>query len=162
VDNSTASTKTSSSKIYWIAGVVVIAVGLIWYVMSPKASTMDADGDESTPVAQTTDNSSAPSSATYKDGTYTAQGDYSTHVGPEEITITLTLKDNVITDTQFSSVPNAPMSARYQGMFVDNYKQFVIGKNVNTVHLGKVSGSSLTPIGFNDALEKIKLQAINS
>lgn len=98
-------------------------------------------------------------SANYKNGTFTADGSYMTHVGPESVTITVTLKDNVITDTTFNATPNAPMSARFQDMFAQNYKPLVIGKNINDVQLGKVSGSSLTPIGFNDALAKIKAQA---
>lgn len=51
------------------------------------------------------------------------------------------------------------MSARFQDLFAQNYKPLVIGKNIDEVQLGKVSGSSLTPMGFNDALAKIKTQA---
>lgn len=98
----------------------------------------------------------------YKDGTYTAEGAYAVHAGPEEITITVTLKNDVIVDSQFQAVPNLKMSQRYMDMFSENYKQLVVGKNIADVNLTKVSGSSLTPIGFNDALAKIKAQAVVS
>ena len=35
----------------------------------------------------------------------------------------------------------------------------IAAKNINEVKLDKISGSSLTPQGFNNALEKIKQQA---
>jgi hypothetical protein len=40
-----------------------------------------------------------------------------------------------------------------------DYKQYVVGKKIDEVQLTKVSGSSLTPQGFNDALAKIKAEA---
>lgn len=101
----------------------------------------------------------SPSASSYKDGTYTAEGDYMTHVGPEAIHITITLKGDVIVDSQFQGTPNAAMSQGYMQMFADNYKPLVIGKNIDDVQLDRVSGSSLTPMGFNDALAKIKVQA---
>jgi len=100
-----------------------------------------------------------PGAASYKDGTYTAQGEYVTHAGPESVTVTLTLKDGIVTDSQFQGTPNAMMSGRYMQMFADNYKPMVIGKSIDSLELSKVSGSSLTPMGFNDALAKIKAQA---
>lgn len=132
-------------------------------VTPPVATTTDVTATSTgtsaaattTPVTTTT----KPSASVYKDGTYTAEGDYTTHVGPESIQITLTLKNDVITDSQFSGTPNAPMSQRFMDMFSQNYKTMVVGKNIDQVNLGKVSGSSLTPIGFNDALAKIKAQA---
>lgn len=114
-----------------------------------------------TPVVEATQPSSehVVSIGTYKDGTYSADGQYEVHKGSEHIKITVTLKDNVITDSQFEATPAFPMSQRFMDMFSSNYKAAVIGKNINEVHLGKISGSSLTPNGFNNALEKIKAQA---
>jgi hypothetical protein len=95
----------------------------------------------------------------YKNGTYTAQGDYTYHSGSESITITITLKDGIITDSAFEGIPKATMSARFMAMFDKGYKELIVGKNIDEVNLTKVSGSSRTPIGFNDALAKIKAQA---
>jgi hypothetical protein len=55
--------------------------------------------------------------------------------------------------------PNHPESVQFEGMFADSYKPLVVGKSVDSINLDKVSGSSLTPKGFNDALDQIKSQA---
>lgn len=100
-----------------------------------------------------------PSATLYKDGTYSADGVYSSPAGAEDIGVTLTLKGDVVTDA--SVVPHATnMKSKFmQGMFIDGYKAQVIGKNISDLHLTKISGSSLTPAGFNDAVAKIEVQA---
>ena len=52
-----------------------------------------------------------------------------------------------------------PMSVKFQNSFIGGYKQYVTGKDINTVHLTKVAMSSLTPNGFNSALQSIEDQA---
>jgi hypothetical protein len=44
-------------------------------------------------------------------------------------------------------------------MFVSGYKQYVVGKNIASIHLDRVSGSSLTGAGFNAALARIEIEA---
>lgn len=100
-----------------------------------------------------------PAAHAYKDGTYTADGDYTYHSGSERITLTVTLKNDVIADTKLSYVPTNKMSERFMGMFAGGYREMVVGHNIAEVQLDKVSGSSRTPIGFNDAIEKIKAKA---
>ena len=95
----------------------------------------------------------------YKDGTYTATGDYESPTQAEQITITVTLKKGVITDTSATNDAPDKVGQKFQNQFISGYKQQVVGKKVNEVNLSRVSGSSLTPAGFNDALSKIKTQA---
>lgn len=145
---------TSSKSPIFIGAIVVAVVVLVLAYTMYRRSPAD---DVQTPIVQ-------PSTATttvgsYKDGTYTADGAYTVHAGPEKVTITLTLKDGIVTDSQFQATPNLPMSQRFMDMFANNYKPLVIGKKLSEIHLDKVSGSSYTPIGFNSALEKIKSQA---
>jgi uncharacterized protein with FMN-binding domain len=119
-----------------------------------------ADALRESPTKASTGVTSVKATASdYKDGTYSAVGDYTYHSGPESITITITLANDIITDTTFKGVPNVAPSQKFMDMFAGGYKELVIGKDIDEVHLDKVSGSSRTPIGFNDALEKIKLQA---
>ncbi len=94
-----------------------------------------------------------------KDGTYTATGDYYSPGGAEQIQVTVTLKNNIITAASVQPEGVGRMSQRMQGMFAANFAPLVIGKNINDVQLGKVSGSSLTGQGFNDALNKIMTEA---
>lgn len=95
----------------------------------------------------------------YKDGTYSSTGEYTSPAGKEEVGVSLTLKNNIVTDVTFTPKATNEISVKLQTMFADGYKTLVVGKDINTVKLNKVSGSSLTPKGFNDAIEKIKLQA---
>ncbi len=103
--------------------------------------------------------SSSSTTGTYKDGTYTVVGDYISPGGAEQIGVTATLKNGILTDVEAEPKAQRPTSVKYQGIFKDNFKPLVVGKNIDEVRLDKVSGSSLTPKGFNDALEKIKAQA---
>jgi uncharacterized protein with FMN-binding domain len=95
----------------------------------------------------------------YKDGTYTAVGDYTSPGGAENIGVTVTLKNDVIESADVKSMAERPNTIKFQGIFIENYKPLVIGKNIDEVKLDRVSGSSLSPKGFNDALDKIKAEA---
>lgn len=143
--------KTFSKGIFAaIAAVVVLAIVSIL----PKKSA---------PVVQpatthmNTDATSMMSS--YKDGTYTATGNYDSPAGNETIGVTVTLKDGVIVSSDVVGQARDEKSIRYQGKFISGYKALVIGKKIDEVQLDFVSGSSLTPAGFNDALSQIKAQA---
>ena len=95
----------------------------------------------------------------YKDGSYTATGSYMSPGGQDQIGVTLTLANDIITDVSINPQAGDRTSSRYMARFASGYKQYVVGKNIADVNLTNVSGSSLTPIGFNDALNQIKAQA---
>lgn len=158
----------SKKTFWWIIGIVVaiIVVILIFHVVKNSEST----GNNQAPVAEVPTEpvatSSEPSASStpassdeYKDGTYSAEGDYASHIGPEHIEVTLTLKDDIITSATVTPGAVNPTSMHYQGLFISGYQQVVIGKDISTLTVGKVSGSSLTPKGFNDAIAKIKAEA---
>lgn len=98
----------------------------------------------------------------FSDGTYAANGAYTSPAGEEEINISLILKDEVIIDSKFTSKAVNPSSKQWQNIFGSGYREKIIGKPISTLSLTAVSGSSLTPRGFMDALEKIKRQAKNA
>lgn len=95
----------------------------------------------------------------YKDGVYSAVGTYNSPGGIDNLGVSVTLKGGVIVDSAVTNQAGDNTSVRYQNMFISGYKQFVTGKNIDEVTIGKVSGSSLTGTGFNAALTKIKIQA---
>ncbi len=95
----------------------------------------------------------------YKDGTYSATGSYMSPGGEDQIMVTLTLTNDVITSVSVTPAAGDRTSERYQNYFISGYKQYVIGYNIASVNLTYVSGSSLTPIGFDDALSQIEAQA---
>lgn len=94
--------------------------------------------------------------ATYKDGTYQAVGSYVSPGGPVKINLTVTIKDGAIVSTSLVAVEASEQARDYIQQFTDGYRPFVIGKSIDDVQLSRVAGSSLTSIGFNDALEQIK------
>ncbi len=150
-----------------VAVIVILAVaagGFIFLQNKDGFFEQNETSEESTsnlnPTSVPTNQQSANTTpANYKDGTYTAEGDYMTHGGPEAISVTLTLSNNSIKDVSVKPEAKDQMSELMQGQFISAYKPMVIGKNIDSVTLSKVSGSSLTPLGFNDALTKIKTQA---
>ena len=96
----------------------------------------------------------------FQDGEYTATG---TYIPPsntkEEVTVSLTLSDGVVTDLEVSTSGNHPTSKRYQAEFTDGVQQEVVGKPLDEVKVDKIASSSLTSSGFNKALDEIKSEA---
>ena len=104
--------------------------------------------------------SSAPSAAqSYEDGTYAAAGNYRSPAGTEEVQVTLTLQNDIITAAIFKGMAVAPKSVTMQGKFAAGFEEAVVGKSIDELSLTVVNGSSLTPMGFMEAVAKIKAEA---
>ncbi len=152
--------KKSNGAMVW--GVVVLVIALAGfggykYMGSSSSQVNDPTADlpigvpETTPVTTTAN--------MYKDGTYTSKGSYNSPAGAEQIDVTLTLKDDMITDVTVKSLATVDASKNWQNKFIGGVKAEVVGKKLSEVNLTKVSGSSLTPKGWNDAIIKIQTQA---
>ena len=96
---------------------------------------------------------------TYRNGQYQASGSYRSPGGEESIDVTLSLTNGVITDIAVTPNATLPNSIAFQNMFTEGIKEQVMGKHIDDLDITHVSGSSLTPKGFNEALEQIKTQA---
>ncbi len=149
------------NKTFYITAVILIIIIIAGYLLfgrSNEATAPTTAGPNETPTTPSTD---TPPAATfkYKDGTYSVKGNYVSPGGPEEIPVTITLKNDIITAATMTVNSPRPMSQNFQTQFHDNFQTFVVGKNIDEVTLVKVSGSSLTPKGFNDALAKVKVEA---
>lgn len=155
----TEQTKRSTLPIKIGAGIllILIYVGVTMYVKSTRetrpANTLNASSTEQANSQQ------IPSATVYKNGTYTATGDYMTPGGKEQVTVTVTITDDKIISTTASAQAKAPASKQFQDEFINNYQSQVVGKKIAEVKLDKVSGSSLTPKGFNAAIEQIRAQS---
>lgn len=167
-----------NSKYTFLAvAVIVVIAGGGYYLSSQKTvGTGGVEGIKTTQqAAQSVPVSQSPSAApsdtppqtappqeskgVYKDGTYEVMGNYQSPGGSEQIDVKLTLQNDVISDITVVPQATRSMSQHFQQLFTDNYKLLVIGKKIDSVQLDTVSGSSLTPKGFNDALSQIKQQA---
>lgn len=143
--------------------VAIVALAIFGYEATKKKDTSAAETatvPSGAPTAAKQEQATEGAAAsTYKDGTYTVTGDYTVPGGPEKIEVKLTLVGDVITGAEVVSKAERPISKEKQAAFIGGYKDLVVGKNIDEVQLDKVSGSSLTPKGFNDAVKKIKEEA---
>ncbi|VXB52887.1 conserved exported hypothetical protein [Arthrobacter sp. 9AX] len=124
---------------------------------APAATGGAAGTSAATPSAATS--SLASSGSTYKDGTYSADGNYVSPNGTETVGVQLTLAEGKITDVSITQHPSNPNTRKFQGEFAGGIAGQVVGKNIDELNVSKVAGSSLTSGGFNEAVEKIKQEA---
>ncbi|QOT22305.1 hypothetical protein [Paenarthrobacter sp. YJN-D] len=97
--------------------------------------------------------------STYKDGTYSADGTYTSPNGQETVGVELTLAADKVSAVNITVHPSNPNTKKFQGEFASGIAAQIVGKDVDELKVSKVAGSSLTSGGFNDALEQIKSQA---
>jgi uncharacterized protein with FMN-binding domain len=135
---------------------------------APSGAAGGANGSASTTspaaCASSTPAAASASSGTsdgqpYRDGTFCADGHYTSPNGPETIGVALTLKSGVVTDVQIVEHPTSANTRLYQQHFASGVKDVVVGKKLADLKVGIVSGSSLTGQGFNDAVSAIKREA---
>jgi len=158
--------KPQSTAIIGIISLVIISliVGGVYVLKSVSddnsvTSTMMND-TASQPSDSTT--GSTPMMNSYKDGTYEATGNYNTPGGNESIDVTIVIQNGKIVDSSVTNSAKSRESRAYQSDFVNGYKDLVKGKGISTLRLSRVAGSSLTPRGFNEAIDAIKTQATKS
>lgn len=112
--------------------------------------------------AANADGGSADTSASYADGTYTATGSYTSPAGQESVEVELTLADDVVTDVTVTPEATDPQAKNFQSKFAGGIADEVVGKDIDTLNVSRVAGSSLTSGGFNQALASIKSEALDS
>lgn len=148
-----------------IVAVVLVAAVTAVVVFSSRQSNnqgVTADNETAQTNQATTSGSgtnNATTSGSYKDGTYSATGRYQTPGGSESIGVNVTIADGTITDASVTQRPISDEAHEYQAAFASGFKSQVVGKKINDVSLTRVAGSSLTPDGFNNAIDTIKTQA---
>lgn len=137
---------TTSTRIFALAGLGLTAT------LAGCSAAPGTGGDGTGPV---------DTSAEYADGTYTADGPYVAPSGQESITVEITLADDIVTAVTVTPHATEGEQAIHQGEFVDGIAAEVVGKDIDTLNVSRVGGSSLTSKGFNQALATIKAQALS-
>jgi uncharacterized protein with FMN-binding domain len=97
--------------------------------------------------------------STYKDGTYSADGTYISPNGQETVGVELSLSNDTVSAVNITVHPSNPNTRKFQGEFKDGIAGQIVGKKLDELKVSKVSGSSLTSGGFNQAVEAIKAKA---
>lgn len=124
-----------------------------------ETDTGDVNTTGST-TENTTNTGSAEEVSAYQDGTYTAAGTYASPAGPESITVTLKVKDGAVSSVSIVNEATNEASIMYQENFAKGISAKVVGKSLDEIGgYSAINGSSLTPNGFDAALEAIKDQA---
>lgn len=138
--------------------IVLVGIAVTAVIVIHNNSNMTSNNSTST-TSSPANPADTATTTTYKDGTYNATGSYSSPGGRQSIELTVTLKEGIIISTSLVADATDRDAKDYQSQFADNYKNLVVGKNIDRVALSRVAGSSLTSNGFNDALDQIKSDA---
>ena len=123
----------------------------------PEPSTSGPTATQTASPSGSAAGSTAPSASDYKDGTYSAMGEYGG--GPSYLDVTVTLSDNVITAVTVEPQAENEESRDYQERFAAAVPDEVVGKGLDEAEVGKLAGASTCPDGFNDAIAQIRDQA---
>ncbi|MFE5836982.1 hypothetical protein [Arthrobacter sp. NPDC056493] len=128
----------------------------------PAAQESDPSAAASASASGTATASASPSgsAAGYKDGTYSADGNYKSPNGTETVGVQLTLANGTVSAVEITEHPSNPNTRKFQGQFASGIADQVVGKSLDEINVSKVAGSSLTSGGFNQAVEAIKAQAL--
>ncbi len=133
---------------------------------APKATTAPVKAAATAPsTAPSATPTPTPSpvvpTSTYKDGNYSATGTYNSPGGKETLRVTIDMANDVITALAVTSVHIDSTAAAYETAFEGGIQAIVVGKDIDSLNVGPVAGSSLTSIGFNRAITTIKGLAKN-
>ncbi|HEX3678721.1 MAG TPA: hypothetical protein VHU90_03280 [Galbitalea sp.] len=132
-------------------------VGALAGCASTTSASSSTDGTSA--ASGTTATSTSDDSSTYKDGTYSADGSYVSPGGQEEIAVTLTVKNDLITAVSVRTVAADAEATQYEAQFASGISAVAVGKDLGALSVGTVAGSSLTSHGFDVALAAIRSKA---
>lgn len=152
--------------IVFAALIPVVIVGAFVFMPEEQASApapstpaaTDTTGMETIATETSGTETVTTESLAYENGTYTADGEYASPMGPEKVTVTMTVANDIVTDVSVAT-HGIGASALWQGKFASGIQKVAVGKSLGDLQVSNVSGSSLTPIGFNAAVEAIRVQA---
>lgn len=102
----------------------------------------------------------ADTSASYADGTYSAEGSYISPAGEQSVAVELTLEDDVVTEVTVTPEADDPQAKGFQEKFASGIADAIVGKDIDTLDVSRVAGSSLTSGGFAKAVDAIKAEAL--
>lgn len=96
----------------------------------------------------------------YTDGTYVAEGSYTAPSGLAVITVSIKVADDVVSWVHVAPGTFVGDPFTFQDTFAKAVPDLVLGKDLDEVSVSRVAGSSLTSQAFNQAVDKIKSEAI--
>jgi uncharacterized protein with FMN-binding domain len=100
-----------------------------------------------------------PSMSVYRDGRFTATGHYLTPGGNESIAVNIDIEADTVTASDIEVEATSPTARQFQEQFRNTIAGRVTARPLAGLSVSRVSGASLTSLGFNDALAKIRQEA---
>lgn len=154
-------TVRQGSALAGIAGTLLLAGCAAEASSAPTTTATPVPHSAAAAAPEVTSTGSAATAAgsRYKDGTYTAGGSYQTPETVEKISVSITVKSDTVTAVEVTGDPQASETKHYQSQFIGGISAQVVGKKLDEISVSRVSGSSLTSKGFNQALATIRTEA---
>lgn len=90
-----------------------------------------------------------------RDGSYSAIGEYVNPAGRSKVKVDIVLNSGVVTALSVTPEAENATSRQFQQKFVSGVDALVVGKRIDSLHVDKVAGSSLTQKGFEQAVAEI-------
>lgn len=119
------------------------------------SGTSDTSSSDSTTTTETNSTSSE-----YKDGTYTASTSYTAPQNhTNKIDVSLTIASGKVSAVTVTGTANDDESEQYIDGFENGIESAIIGKDVSSLSVSRVSGASLTSRAFNNVLDTIRSDA---
>ena len=151
--------KQNKSQILGLIAIVLIStvstIGVVAINDSLNSNSVMANS-----TASVNNSSGLSSSSSYKDGSYNSNGTFYTPDGIESIGVNLTLSGNKVTSLSIDdSGVYSRTSVEYTRRFIGGINSIVVGRSLDSINVYRVSGASLTTMGFNKAIEIIKNDA---
>lgn len=100
------------------------------------------------------------STNTYTNGTYSQSNTYNVPHGTNEIAVTLTLTDDIITNLTVTHTAQHRESQQYQNRFDKRIADQVVGSSIDDISVSRIGGASLTTRAFNAAVAAIRIDAV--
>ena len=141
----------NKEKFFYVLAIMMFS-GVLLTGCADTGSSTDVKTNASTGQVQVGDNGDVR--------VYEAEGNYTAPSGAEVVDVKISMSGNLVSDVIITSPTKNPLSQKFQGLFREGIKTMIIGKPLSDfAHVDRVNGSSLTGIGFNEALDKIKAKA---
>lgn len=153
-NNSTSLTATSDSS-YSIYSSSSYSLSSSSTSTSPQSLSSIASSNQSSSASS----SSTAANYTYQDGTYTNNQTYFVHGSTDKVTVSITIRNDVITAYSVTLTSGDRESPQYVSYFNSQASSSIKNKKASNVSNVYVSGATLTSEAFNSALTAIKQQA---
>lgn len=111
------------------------------------------------PAASGGSSPAAQMSSQYRSGRYTATGHYLTPGGNESIAVTLDVQGDTVTASAIEVEAKSPTARQFQEQFRSTIARQITARPLSTLSVSRVSGASLTSLGFDQALTRIRQDA---